>query len=1033
VSLRLDFEAKVLAAFTAAVLVVATLATITWKVAEDALDAAMGVARTLEALDGLGDTKLETVQIEMSTQNYRLTGDAAHLAERDRAISARESALRRIGELARNKPHQQERLKRLRVVVDERLAISRRAVLLRETEGPEAAKAYVARAPLQETRARLFGLLREMENEEHRLLGELSAERADARNLAVRVGASTALALIALLAATYFLIRRQTRATEASRRALRESEESLATTLHSIGDGVLATDTEGRITRMNPVAERFTGWPLAEARGRPVDEVFRIINAQTRVPAEVPVAKVLATGETQGLANHSVLVARDGTEWPVADSAAPIRDAGGRVTGVVLVFRDVTVERRAERLVREQNELLEQRVREKTAQLRLQGAALEVAANSIVITDCDATILWVNRAFSALTGYSAEEVIGQNPRLLKSGAQDDGFYRRMHQTISGGRVWRGEIVNRYKDGRQVTEDMTITPLHGDDGNITHFIAIKQDITERKRAEAEIRQINVSLERRVAERTVQLKEANRAKSDFLANMSHELRTPLNAIIGFSEMLKDGVLGELEPKQRGFAGDIFNAGTHLLALINDILDLSKIEAGKLELVPGPVEVAALLKSSLLVVREKALAHRIRLETRITPALGTLLADERKLKQIVYNLLSNAVKFTPEGGAVTLSARRCSRSEVAFAQILTARVVAPPQGDADEFLEIAVEDSGAGIAEQDLPKLFEPFVQADNSVARRFGGTGLGLSLVRQLAELHGGTVGMESRLGAGSRFSVWLPWRAAAPLAEGAPAATEPDSASLPAAPLALVVEDDDSMADLIAAQLRAEGFQVIRASTAEEGLVRAAKSRPQVITLDIFLPEMDGWEFMRRLKAEPGLADIPVVIITISDDLDRGLILGAQRVLQKPFVREDLVAALAGLVARRPGGKAPAVLVVDDNVKAVELLAAMIEAEGYLVRRAYGGAEAIESARRMPPEVVILDLMMPHVSGFEVARALRESAHTARIPILVLTAKDLTAEDRASLNGEVSAIMAKASFSTRELLAELRRALPKRES
>ena len=404
---------------------------------------------------------------------------------------------------------------------------------------------------------------------------------------------------------------------------------------------------------------------------------------------------------------------------------------------------------------------------------------------------------------------------------------------------------------------------------------------------------------------------------------------------------------------------------------------------------------------------------------------------LADERKLKQIVYNLLSNAVKFTPEGGAVTLRARRCTRAEVALDEALPGRLIALPPGEDNEFLAITVEDTGVGIAEEHLPKLFEPFTQVDSSVARRQGGTGLGLSLVRRLAELHGGTVGVASRPGAGSRFCVWLPYREAAPAVQEGRTAPEGTAPSAPAVPLALVIEDDDRMAELIAAQLRAEGFEVMRAATAEEGLARAAKRRPQLITLDIFLPAMDGWEFMRRLKADPKLADTPVVIITVSEDLDRGLALGARRVLQKPFVREELVAALAGLVDARPDGEPARVLVVDDNVKAVELLATALEAEGYRVMRAYGGAEAIEVARSARPDLVILDLMMPEVSGFEVARALRESEHTARIPILVLTAKDLTAEDHARLNGDVSAILAKASFSTSELLAELRRALPKR--
>ncbi len=690
------------------------------------------------------------------------------------------------------------------------------------------------------------------------------------------LSAITSLFLVVLLVATYATIRRQLSARARAEAALRESEEGLATTLHSIGDAVLATDTNGCITRMNPVAQRLTGWSLAEARGRPVGEVFRVVNEETRAPAEMPVAKVLATGKAQGLTNHSVLIARDGTQWPIADSAAPIRAAKGQMGGVVLVFRDVTEERQATQTLQRLNESLE-------------------------------------------------------------------------------------------------------------------------------------------------------DASRAKSDFLANMSHELRTPLNSIIGFSEMLKDGVLGELGAKQRGFVTDIFNAGTHLLSLINDILDLSKVEAGMLALEADDVDVPALLQSSLLVVRENALTHRIRLDTRLDPALGAMLADERKLKQIVYNLLSNAVKFTPEGGAVTLAARRCSRSEVALDTNMPARLIALPPGNDAEFLLIEVEDGGVGIAEAHLGKLFEPFTQVDSSLARHHVGTGLGLSLVRRLTELHGGTVGVASQPGIGSRFCVWLPWRAPPPTQRASAYASA--TVAQPVVPLALLIEDDDRMADLIAAQLRAEGFRLIRAATAEEGLVRAAKSKPDLITLDVFLPSMDGWEFMRRLKADPALAATPVVMITLSEDLGRGLALGARRVLHKPFAHEELVAALTGLVKTRSDSAAPSVLVVDDNVKAVDMVATNLEAEGYRVLRAYGGAEAIEVARRDLPDLVILDLIMPEVSGFEVAHALRDSEWTARIPILVLTAKDLTPQDHARLNGDIRAILAKADFNHSALLTELRRALP----
>ena len=281
--------------------------------------------------------------------------------------------------------------------------------------------------------------------------------------------------------------------------------------------------------------------------------------------------------------------------------------------------------------------------------------------------------------------------------------------------------------------------------------------------ELSRADQELRQINMTLEQRVAERTRQLEEVSRAKSEFLANMSHELRTPLNAIIGCSEMLKDGLIGDLDEKQIVFVTDIFEAGTHLLSLINDILDLSKVEAGTQQLELAPVDLAGVFQASTLVVREKALSHHIRLEMRLDPALGTAMTDERKLKQILYNLLANAVKFSSDGAIVTLHARRCRLAEVSLDKDMPGHLLPLPPEPGEEFLSVVVEDTGIGIAAQHLPRLFELFVQVDGSTDRRHAGTGLGLSLVRRLSELFGGTVGVSSLPGVGSRFYVWLPWR------------------------------------------------------------------------------------------------------------------------------------------------------------------------------------------------------------------------------------------------------------------------------
>ena len=1025
-----------------------------------------------------------------------------------------------------------------------------------------------------------------MDAEEARLLEARAEEgRAAVGRLNATLAASTLLALFVVLFAA-IVIHRDFARRQRAEAALRESEESLSTTLSSIGDAVLATDTQGCVTRMNPVAERLTGWPFAEARGRPVGEVFRIVNEHTRAPAEMPVARVLATGTVQGLANHTLLLARNGAEHPIADSASPLRDATGLVTGVVLVFRDATSERTAERLQREHNDRLEVRVRERTAQLEESEARLKTTVDhlseGVVVASIDGRLLELNHAAVEMHGFVRREEYLHHAtefqdvfELVNLTGQVLPFEEwPLPRVLRGATLREFDIVLRRRDGaaeRIISYGGALVP--GPDGKPVLAVLTCRDITARHRADEEIRALNASLEQRVAERTAeveqarrelqdlydaapcgyhsvdedglivrmndtwlawlgyareevvgcmhhpdlmtpesaaafrerwfplfkrqgwladaefeyvrkdgstlvgslqaslirdaqgrfvasrsvvaditeqrhaaeqvralnadleertrQLENASRAKSDFLATMSHELRTPLNSIIGFSEMLKDGVLGPLEDRQRGFIGDIYAAGAHLLSLINDILDLSKVEAGMMQLEAAPVDLAELLRASPLVVREKAHAHRLQLGVRLAADLGPMLADDRKVKQIVYNLLSNAVKFTPDGGSVTLAARRCVRADVLLERDRPGRLFPLPPGDASEFVEISVEDTGVGIPEESLSMLFEPFSQVDASVSRRYGGTGLGLSLVRRLAELHGGTVGVASRAGAGSRFVVWLPFRAAEPARPRDVAEGTVLPVGVSAIPLALVVEDDDRMAVMIEEELRRDGFEVMRAATGEEGLVRAHKRKPDLITLDIFLPSMDGWEFLRRLRADAHLAETPVVIVTVSKDHDRGLALGARRVLQKPFERDELIAALSGLLPRRPGSTAARVLVVDDNRTAVDLLAAVLEPEGYLVLRAYGGAEAIDVARHERPDLVVLDLMMPEVSGFEVAQALRQSEDTVSIPILVLTAKDLTAQDRVRLKGSVSGVLEKSRFSGAELLAELHRALARR--
>ncbi|MES2071655.1 MAG: response regulator [Pseudomonadota bacterium] len=546
---------------------------------------------------------------------------------------------------------------------------------------------------------------------------------------------------------------------------------------------------------------------------------------------------------------------------------------------------------------------------------------------------------------------------------------------------------------------------------------------------------------------ITRQNLQLEQASRMKSEFLANMSHELRTPLNAIIGFSEILKENLVGQLTPQQQGLTQDIYSSGEHLLSLINDILDLSKVEAGYMTLDMEGLSIAALCTNSLSIVKERALTHRVQLEGKFDPDLPEIVADPRKVKQIVYNLLSNAIKFTAEGGKVSLDLRRAFQP------------VAPAAGTyfgaaipAADYLEIVVSDTGIGINAKDMPSLFEPFVQLDSALSKQYEGTGLGLAMVRRLVELHGGALAVQSTLGEGSRFSVWLPYRRVAdmPIADALAAGAVPvlsgvaddsvaafssNSRSLPQAGVrekrrcrVLIVEDDDQAAQALRLQLEAAGIQVMRAITGEQALETALTDPPDAITLDIMLPGMDGWDVLARLKGAPQLAHIPVLIVSILADTGKGVSLGATQVLQKPVSRQDLAEAFARIGIQTGPRKTARILVVDDDPKAVRIICTHLEQDGFSVECAYSGYEGIAAARIGRPDAVILDLVMPELSGFEVVEALKADTATVNIPIIVMTSKMLTLADRAVLNGHIATIIEKSAFRPEMLTNEIHRLL-----
>lgn len=561
-------------------------------------------------------------------------------------------------------------------------------------------------------------------------------------------------------------------------------------------------------------------------------------------------------------------------------------------------------------------------------------------------------------------------------------------------------------------------------------------------SEVKKANRALKEAMEALEQRDREITLknmQLEESSQMKSEFLANMSHELRTPLNAIIGFSEVLRDGLVGELQGKQYEYISDIFESGQHLLSLINDILDLSKIEAGKMVLEGDMTDVAMLLNNSLSIIKEKAMSRRVKLLTHLQDNLGEAWLDARKCKQIIYNLLSNAVKFTPEGGHVSIRGEIIGRKEAA--RRASAQALIHPEFssiDAELLLEIRVADTGIGISEEDMAHLFQPFVQIDSSLSRQFEGTGLGLALVRNLAELHGGVVALNSAPGKGSTFTIWLPYNSN-PL----PSASQtgnviPTAAPFPEGktPLVLVVEDDDKAAHLIRLQLEKNSYEVMRANTAETALAMLEDKLPDLITLDILLPGMDGWEFLSRLKESEKFSHVPVVIMSIvanGENGENGVSLGASGILQKPVSAKEIddVLAKLGLSKKDHPTKHCNVLVVDDDVQVVEIVASHLEKFNCEVLRAYNGKEAFSIAREKQPELIILDLMMPEMNGFEVVEELKHDRETAHIPIVVLTAKNLTEADRKQLNGHVLKVINKSHFNHGRFIGEVRRALGKK--
>ena len=626
--------------------------------------------------------------------------------------------------------------------------------------------------------------------------------------------------------------------------------------------------------------------------------------------------------------------------------------------------------------------------------LRDNEARLRTVVDSIPqltwMTGPDGSIRWYNERWYEYTGTTAKDMAGWGWRTVHHPDHLERVERNLRASFKAGTRWEDTFPLRGADGGYRWFLSRAEPIWADPearregGQPVGWFGTNTDVTDMRDSE----------QRLVAARD-EAEAANRAKSTFLANMSHELRTPLSAIIGYAEMLVEELEEAPEPGgQHGLVSDLGKIETnarHLLGLINDVLDLSKVEAGKMEAFAETFDVAEMVEAVASTVEALIEKNGNRLVLAMAAGLGSMRSDVTRVRQVLLNLLSNAAKFTKDG-VITLGARRL---------------------EGPERLEFAVSDTGIGMTAEQLEKLFQRFQQADASTTRQFGGTGLGLALSKAFTSLLGGTMDVSSVAGQGSRFMVTLPAAMQAAVAEAI------DPAVLDGRPPVLVIDDDATQRDLVSRFLRREGYAVLAAADGASGLALAREHLPHAILLDVSMPGMDGWSVLATLKADPMLQAVPVVMVTFALERELAASLGADEYVSKPVDWERL-----RQVMERFRAEEGAVLVVEDDGDARERLRHALEREGWQVAEASNGQEALDRCSKLMPMLILLDLQMPVMDGFEFLRALRDLPGGETVPVVVLTAKDLSRGDMGRLHG-ADQVMLKKQTGLDDIAATLR--------